>query len=104
MFTSTHFKFTSNDIKTISIYAGTFLIASACADCAFADSQLMRKSKEFMGEAHTFLQDARPFITATIGVVAGVTVGMYRENMWLGIASAVVGGGLANVLPDLFGA
>lgn len=46
--------------------------------------------------------DARPVITALIGVASGVAVGIYKQNIWAAGVAALMGGAFANIFPDLW--
>ena len=83
---------------TLIIVGGFILV-----EPAFAESAIGRKIHEAAEEAGGIVMtDARPLVTALIGVASGVAVGIYKQNIWAAGIAALMGGAFANIFPDLW--
>jgi len=80
------------------ILMGNVLLAEPVFASAIGD-----KIHEAAGEAGGIVMtDARPLVTALIGVASGVAVGIYKQNIWAAGVAALMGGAFANIFPDLW--
>lgn len=91
------------DVFQITFLTSLFSVALMFVDPAFADSEIGRRIHEAAEEAGGIVTgDARPLVTAVIGVASGVAVGIYKQNLWAAGAAALMGGAFANIFPDLW--
>lgn len=94
---------TKHDTFQITFLTSIFTLALVLIDPALADSEIGRKIHEAAEEAGGIVMgDARPLVTAVIGVASGVAVGIYKQNLWAAGAAALMGGAFANIFPDLW--
>ena len=94
---------TKHNLSQITFLITVFTIILVLADPALADSAIGRKIHEAATEAGGIVMtDARPLVTALIGVASGVAVGIYKQNIWAAGIAALMGGAFANIFPDLW--
>ena len=91
------------DVFQITFLTAVFTSTLVFMEPAFAESDIGRKIHEAAEEASGIVMtDARPFVTALIGVASGVAVGIYKQNIWAAGVAALMGGAFANIFPDLW--
>lgn len=93
----------SSDVYHITFLTLMFTASFLLVEPALAESIIGRKIHEAAEEAGGIVMgDARPLVTAIIGVASGVAVGIYKQNLWAAGAAALAGGAFANIFPDLW--
>lgn len=93
----------NTDLHQIAFLTLIFTAAFILADPVLAESAIGQKIHEAAEEAGGIVSgDARPLVTALIGVASGVAVGIYKQNIWAAGVAALMGGAFANIFPDLW--